>query len=59
MNHLKKIAEAAAEWAPEALMMGGAAAFSYGAGLAYLPAGWLVGGAFALGAGWILAKAAK
>lgn len=44
---------------PDALMVGGATGISYGAGMVYLPAGWIVGGLFGLAAGWLLARGAK
>ena len=53
---MKRIIEA---WTPDVLMLAGAAAVAYGAGLVYQPAGFIVGGAFALAAGWLLARSAK
>lgn len=50
---MKRIIEA---WLPDSLMAGGAVAVAYGAGLVYAPAGFIVAGAFALVAGWLLAK---
>ena len=44
---------------PDALMVGGAAALAYGNWLMYAPAGYIVGGLLALGAGVITARAAK
>jgi hypothetical protein len=46
-------------WLPDALMVVGASAIAYGAGLVYLPAGFVVGGGFALAAGWLLSRSAK
>jgi hypothetical protein len=40
-------------------MVSGAGAVSFGAGLVYSPAGWVVGGVFALVAGWLLSRGAK
>jgi len=37
----------------------GAGAISYGAGLIYVPAGWIVGGLFLLAVGWMAAKGGK
>lgn len=48
---------AAAFWLPDALMVGGAAAMSYGAWLVYSPAGFIVAGAFAIVAGIQVARA--
>jgi hypothetical protein len=41
---------------PEALLLGGAAAVTYGVGSMYRPAGWVVGGLLALAAGWRLGR---
>ena len=43
-------------WIPDALMAGGAAAVAFGAGFVYPPLTWLVGGAFTLAAGVLLAR---
>jgi hypothetical protein len=59
MNHLKNIAARAADSGPDALMLAGAGAVSYGAGLVYAPAGWIVAGLFALVGGVILARGAR
>ncbi|WP_298929219.1 hypothetical protein [uncultured Ramlibacter sp.] len=56
---LQKFAAKAATWGPDALMVGGAAGVSYGAGLVYVPAGWIVAGLFSLVAGWMAARSAK
>ena len=42
---------------PDILMIGGAAALSYGAGLAWLPAGYVVAGLLLLAAGVLTARA--
>lgn len=55
---LRKAGATAAAWVPDALMIGGATAVSCGLGLVYLPAGIVVGGVFALVAGWLLARGA-
>lgn len=47
------------DWLPDALLLSGASAIAYGAGLVYLPAGFIVGGGFALAAGWLAARSAK
>ncbi|GAB3416685.1 hypothetical protein NX774_12180 [Massilia agilis] len=44
---------------PDILMLAGAAAISFGAGMVSMPAGWIVGGAFALAGGVILARGDK
>lgn len=49
----------AASWLPDALMVAGAAGISYGAGLMYLPAGWIVAGGFTLASGWLSARGGK
>lgn len=43
---------------PDALMISGAAALSYGAGLVYLPAGFISAGVLLLTAGILSARAA-
>lgn len=58
-EHLKKGALAAAGWIPDGLMVGGAGAVAYGAGLVYQPAGFVVGGLFLLAAGWLTARGSK
>lgn len=58
-EYLKKGALAAAGWVPDALMAAGAVAVSYGASLVYLPIGFMVGGLFLLGAGWLIARGGK
>lgn len=57
LDKLKSAAKRAGGWTPDALMLLGAAAISYGAGLMYLPAGFVVGGLLAIGAGYLSAKA--
>ena len=44
---------------PDVLMLAGAAAVAYGAGLVYAPAGYIVGGLQLAGIGWLLARGAK
>jgi hypothetical protein len=44
------------ELLPDALMLSGACAISFGAGQMYLPAGWIVAGGFAFGVGWLAAR---
>lgn len=58
-NKLHTAASAAAGFLPDALMLGGAAGVSYAAWLVYAPAGYAVGGAFALAAGYMLARGAE
>lgn len=58
-DKLQTAASAAAGFLPDALMLGGAGGVSYGAALVYLPAGYVVGGLFALAAGVMLARGAK
>lgn len=58
-KHLQKMLAAAADHRPDGLMSVGAAAVSYGAGLVYAPAGWIVGGLFLLAVGWLDAKGGK
>lgn len=47
----QKLMTVAAEWWPDAVMVAGAGAISYGASLIYLPSGWIVGGLFGIAAG--------
>jgi len=58
-KHIEALAALAAGWVPDAVMLAGAGAISYGAGLIYVPAGWIVGGVFLLTVGWMAAKGAK
>jgi hypothetical protein len=46
------VVAAARDWAPDAMLLGGAAAVSYGAGLVYAPAGFIVGGVLLLVGGY-------
>jgi len=46
-----------ASWVPDALIVAGVCGLSYGARLAYEPAGYIVGGALVLAAGVLSAKA--
>lgn len=50
---------AAKSWLPDVLMASGAVGISYGASLVYTPAGYVVGGVFALVAGVVLARGGK
>lgn len=56
---LQQLKEATADHVPDALMVGGAAAVAIGAGQVYAPAGWIVGGTFALVAGWLLSRGGR
>jgi len=56
---LKALAARAGGLVPDALLVGGAGAVSFGAGMVYLPAGWIVGGLFLLAVGWMAAKGGK
>lgn len=47
------------DWLPDALMLAGAGGIAYGAGMVYTPAGFIVAGAFALAAGWLLSRSVK
>jgi hypothetical protein len=53
---LKKKIAALASWMPDALLLCGAVSIVWGAGLIYAPAGYIVGGALAIGAGYLLAR---
>lgn len=55
-QHLKRIAALAADHAPDALMVVGAAAIAYGCSLVYSPAGWIVAGLQATAAGVLMAR---
>lgn len=48
---MTKLKALAAEWWPDALLVAGAGAVAYGAGLLHPAAGWMVGGAFLLAGG--------
>jgi hypothetical protein len=56
---LLKTAAELASWVPDALLVAGGVAVSYGASLVYEPAGYVVGGLFLLAAGWLTARGAK
>ena len=58
-NHLQKMLAAAAGHFPDGLMAGGAGAVSYGAGLVYVPAGWVVAGLFLMAAGYLAARGGR
>lgn len=45
--------------APDGLLLGGAAAISYGVWSIYAPAGWIVGGALLIAGGVLMARGAK
>ena len=46
-------------WVPDILMCAGACTVSFGVGLVHLPAGVVMGGGFALAAGWLLARGGR
>jgi len=46
----------AGDQVPEALLLGGACALTYGVAQIYVPAGWIAGGLLALGLGWRLGR---
>lgn len=48
---INKLKAVAAEWWPDSLMVAGGGAVSYGAGLVYQPAGWIVAGVLLIVAG--------
>ncbi len=52
----QKLSVFVAAWLPDALMVAGAAAVAVGAGMVYVPAGWIVGGCFAIVAGVLVAR---
>ena len=58
-DKLHTAASAAAGFLPDALMVGGAAALSYGAGMIYPAMGFIVGGLLAMAAGVLVARTAK
>lgn len=53
---MKRAAAAAADSAPDAMLVAGAALLSYGAHMIYAPAGFIVGGGLLLFAGWAAAR---
>lgn len=57
-DKLGRIAALLAGVRPDALMIGGAACISYGAWLVYAPAGYMVGGALGILAGWLDSRGA-
>lgn len=54
-----KLQALAADWMPDALMVGGAAAVSYACWILHPSLGWGVGGTFAIVAGVILSRGGK
>ena len=46
----------AGDQVPEALLLGGACALTYGIAQIYVPAAWIAGGLLALGLGWRLGR---
>lgn len=58
-NIIQVAVAVAAGYLPDALMVIGATGISYGAWLVYGPAGYVVGGLFALAAGVVLARGSK
>lgn len=60
MKHaLIRIATAARGAVPDALMLSGATAVSYGTWLVSEPGGFIVAGLFALAGGWLTARGGK
>jgi len=58
-DKLQTARAAAAGWLPDVLMVAGAGAVSAGAGMVYQPAGSIVGGVFALVAGYKTARGGR
>lgn len=58
-DKLHTAANAAAGFLPDSLMLAGVGCVSYGAALVYTPAGYVVGGLFAIVAGVVLARGSK
>lgn len=56
---LSRLASSCVGYRPDALMLAGAGAVAYGAWLIYSPAGWIIGGGFAMLVGWLDSKAAR
>lgn len=52
----KRAAAVAADLLPDAALVAGAGLVSYGAAMIYEPAGYIIGGAFLLFAGWAAAR---
>lgn len=55
MKDLTRLTAVASAWLPDLLIAGGAVAVSYGAGLIYAPAGYIVGGLLSLAVGRLMA----
>lgn len=47
------------DWTPDAMLLGGAAAVAYGAGLVFVPAGFIVGGVLLLVGGYLASRRAS
>mgnify|MGYP000629645252 CR=1 FL=1 len=54
-----KIAAAIQAWLPDVLYVAGAGSVAAGAGMVYLPAGWITGGCFAIIAAVLAARGGK
>lgn len=54
-----KLIAFAKDWLGDAFLVCGASAVTTGAGLVYAPAGWIVGGCFAIAAGVLAARGSK
>jgi len=57
-DRLQAARAVAAEWLPDALMVGGGGAVSYGAWLVFPPGGYVVAGCLLVLAGYILSRSA-
>jgi 8-oxo-dGTP pyrophosphatase MutT (NUDIX family) len=53
---MKQITKAVRDLVPDTLMLAGIGCMSYGAGLIYIPAGWIVAGGFAFAFGLLAAR---
>lgn len=58
-DRLSDAARVVAEQIPDATLVAGAAAVSYGVWQIYVPAGWIVGGMLLLAGGWLLARGSR
>lgn len=59
MNKLKQAMNTAAGLLPDAMLVAGAGAVSFGVGQVHQPSGVIVAGLFSMVAGWLMARSAR
>lgn len=56
---IEKLKQAVAGWAPDALLVAGSGAVSFGVAMIHQPSGLIVAGLFLFSAGWLMARGAE